>query len=98
MANVIVHCRYTSESGEVRKFFEEVISSGLQKDIWAEDGCLQYDYAMSLQEEGVGLLLEMWRDEDALQKHIAGECMDRLKAIQSGYDVAVKGEKFALAD
>lgn len=98
MANIIIHCYYTGAEGAARGFIEEMQTSGLQQEVWSEDGCLQYDYFLSARDGNVGALLEKWRDEAALSAHMNGEPMRKLKAVKGKYALETKVERYELKE
>lgn len=98
MANVIIHCYYTGEDGAVRRFVDEMQDSGLQKEVWDEDGCLQYDYFISARDENVGVLVEKWRNAAALEAHSKGAPMSRLLLVKEKYGLETKVERYELKD
>ena len=93
MANVILHCYYTGEADEVRGFVEEMQST-LRGEVLAEDGCAQYDYFYPAQGSGCALLLEQWRDEQALLQHMNGEVMTRIRAVKAKYGIGTRIERY----
>ena len=92
MDRIILHVTYSGENA--RAFIEEMQSSGLQKKVQSEDGCLQYDYFVPTQDAGVALLLEKWRDQTAIEKHNASENMVKLKATKAKYGLETKIERY----
>ena len=97
MANVIVHTYYKGAEGAVKGFFEEM-QAGLQKDVYAEDGCIQYDYFLSAKDGGAGVLLEMWRDMAALDAHRKGVPMSKLLPVKAKYNLETKVEIYELKE
>jgi len=94
MSTIVIHCTYTGPKGAARAFAEEMIASGLRDAVTGEDGCLQYDYYLSLRDAETVVLLERWRDAAALQAHMEGEPMRRLKALKARYGIDTAPERF----
>ena len=92
MEGNLLHVSYHGE--KAKAFAAEMQQSGLRAAVLAEEGCIQYDYYLSLAEENCVLLVEHWRDRAALDKHAAGEPMARLKALKASYDLATTVERF----
>ena len=46
----------------------------------AEDGCLDYSYAEDVLEPGLIHVTELWRDQDALDRHFASAHIERWRA------------------
>ena len=97
MANIIIHCHYSGAADAVRGFFEEM-QAGLQRDVYAEDGCLQYDYYISARDGGAGVLLEKWRDAEALAAHSKGVPMSKLLPLKEKYGLETRVEVYELKE
>ena len=85
MEHVILHVTYRCKSGMAEDFVRAIKESGVQTLVRAEDGCLQYDYHLSLEEEDTVVLLEKWRDSDALAAHMLQPHMNTLKDLKSRF-------------
>ena len=97
MATIIIHCHYKGAEGAVKGFFDEM-QSGLQKDVYAEDGCIQYDYFLSAKDAETGVLLEKWRDAAALDAHQKGEPMQKLLKVKEKYHIDTTVEIYELKE
>ena len=97
MATIIIHCYYRGAEGAVRGFFEEM-QSGLQQDVYAEDGCMQYDYYLSAKDGSAGVLLEKWRDRAALDAHQNGVPMSKLLPVKDRYGLETRVEIYELKE
>ena len=69
---------------KAEEFVRSLQESGLQATVRAEDGCLQYDYHLSLEHPDTVVLLEKWRDADALAAHSAQPHMKQIGACKEG--------------
>lgn len=85
MENIILHVYYRCKSGVAEDFVRAIKDSGVQALVRAEDGCLQYDYHLSLEENDTVVLLEKWRDADALAAHMQQPHMETLKTLKSRF-------------
>ena len=54
----------------------------------AEDGCIDYDYALDLAEPGVVRIFEIWRDQACLDAHFKTEHMAAWRAAWPGFGVS----------
>jgi quinol monooxygenase YgiN len=97
MATIIIHCYYKGAEGAVRGFFDEM-QGGLQKDVYAEDGCIQYDYYLSAKDGSAGVLLEKWRDRAALDAHQKGAAMSKLLPVKDRYGLETRVEIYELKE
>lgn len=75
-------------------FVRAVKDSGLQEVIRGEDGCLQYDYHLSCEEDNTVVLIEGWRDAAALAAHSAQPHMQRLAGLKDGRVAHTTVERF----
>ena len=94
--NIYLNCIYTGAGA--RAMVEELRSSGVQEAVWKEDGCLQYDYFLSAQREDQVVLLEKWRDEEALAVHMKAPNMDRIVAIKDKHGVETEVRRLTLLE
>ena len=85
MENIILHVYYHCKSGAAQDFVRAIKDSGVQALVRAEDGCMQYDYHLSLEENDTVVLLEKWRDSDALAAHMQQPHMETLKELKSRF-------------
>ena len=85
MENIILHVYYRCKSGMAADFVRDIKESGVQDLVRAEDGCLQYDYHLSLEEEDTVVLLEKWRDGASLAAHMLQPHMNTLKDLKSRF-------------
>ncbi len=93
MANVILHCYYSGEEDAVCGFVEEMLDSGLRGEVLGEDGCMQYDYFFSAENRKNAVLLERWRDETALSRHMNGAVMAKIKEVKARYPLETRIER-----
>lgn len=91
---VILHVYYTGTPEAVRAFAEDIRREGLQEAVRAEDGCLQYDYFLSCQQEDTLLLIEHWRDAPALERHAAQPHMARIKHLKASRGLETRVERY----
>ena len=94
MENIILHVYYRSKNGTAEDFVRAVKESGVQDKVRAEDGCIQYDYNLSLEESGTVVLLEKWRDSDALAAHMQQPHMETLKELKERYGLETAIERY----
>ena len=83
MKHIILHVTYTCKEGKAAQFVGRLKESGLQQAVRSEDGCLQYDYHISCEAPDAVVLLEQWRDSDALAAHTVQPHMKDIGAIKN---------------
>ena len=94
MENVILHVYYHYHPGMSLAFVQALKTSGLQAMVQAEDGCIQYDYHISCEEDDTVVLLEKWRDAAALEKHMSQPHMAEIRAVKEQYVEETRIEKY----
>lgn len=94
MDSIVLHVTYHCLPGRAEEFVRALKESGLQAAVKAEDGCLQYDYHLSCEEENAVVLLERWRDAQALAIHGGTETMARIKAVKERFVVGTDVLRF----
>ena len=94
MENIILHVYYRCKEGAAGEFVRAVKDSGVQAQVRAEDGCLQYDYHLSLEEENTVVLLEKWRDSDALAAHMQQPHMETLREFKSRFALDTEIQRY----
>ena len=91
---ITVNLYYTGSGGSARAFAEEMESSGIAADIWAEKVNLRYQYFLPLEDPETILLIDSWTVQAAIDAHHATPMMARLAALREKYDLHMKAERF----
>ena len=89
---------YTGTGGNARAFAEEMESSGIADKIRQEDGNLRYQYFQPLNQPETVLLIDSWRDQEAIDAHHASPMMAQLAALREKYDLHMTVERFISDD
>ena len=89
---------YTGNNGSARAFAEEMVAGGIVSRIRAEDGNLRYDYFIPMCDPETVMLIDQWRDQEAIDAHHASSMMERIAALREKYDLHMKVERFAPDD
>ena len=95
---ITVNLYYTGENGSARAFADEMISSGVVRDIKAEAGNLSYDYFQPLDDPETILLIDSWEDQAAIDAHHASPMMGRIMELRNKYDLHMQVERFVSDD
>ena len=66
---ITINVYYSGEGANAKKFAEEMISSGIVKDIRAEEGNVRYEYFYPMDDPQTVLLIDGWKDQSSLDKH-----------------------------
>ncbi len=91
---ITVNLRYTGKDGSARRFAEEMTDSGTAAAIRAEAGNLRYEYYLSLDDPETVLLIDQWRDQEAIDAHHASSMMQTIAALREKYDLHMQAERF----
>lgn len=92
--SITVNLYYTGVNGNARKFMEEMESSGTAPAIRAEEGNEKYDYFISAADPETVLLIDSWRDQEALDAHHATPMMNQIIALREKYDLHMRVERY----
>ena len=94
---ITVNLYYTGVNGAARKFAEEMETSGTAAAIRAEDGNLRYEYFQPMDDSETVLLIDSWRDQEAIDAHHASLMMATISALREKYDLHMKVERYISA-
>ena len=94
MDRIVLHVYYSGENGKAAAFAKEMISGGLQKMVYSEEGCLQYEYYTPLDDTDKILLLEAWRDEECIRRHQNSENMKKIKEMKAKFGLETVIERY----
>ncbi len=95
---ITVNIYYTGKNGNARHFVEEMISSGTVDQIRAEDGNLRYEYFYPIDDPETVLLIDSWRDQEAIDIHHNSLMMETIAALRDKYDLHMSVERFVSDD
>lgn len=80
-----LYVRYLAKPGCRETFLRQLTAHGVIDAIRREDGCLRYDYFLSVQNADEILLVEQWQTEEKQQAHLRAPHMDQLRRLKSEY-------------
>ena len=92
--SITIHLYYTGQNSSARKFAEEMRSSGLVDAIRAEAGNEKYAYFLPVDDPETVLLIDQWKDQQAIDLHHASPMMGKIAALREKYDLHMKVERF----
>lgn len=85
MKELLLHVIYRCKPGMAETFVNAVREQGIQELIRKENGCLQYDYTLSLEEADTIVLLERWTSAEAQEIHMTQPHMVPLTELKNTY-------------
>ncbi|MBE5795431.1 MAG: antibiotic biosynthesis monooxygenase [Clostridiales bacterium] len=91
---ITVHIYYSGKGDHAIQFAREMLSSGIVDRIRAEEGNLQYEYFVPMDDESTVLLIDRWANQEALDIHHASPMMQQIIALREKYDLHMKVERY----
>ena len=91
--SIVVHLYYTGMNGSARRFVQEMEESGTAAAIRSEAGNEQYEYFAALTDPETVLLIDRWRDQEALDRHHASPMMKTIAGLRERYDLHMRAER-----
>ena len=91
---ITINLFYKGKGGSAKAFAEEMEKSGIADRIRAEEGNMGYRYFMPLDDPETVLLIDSWRDEEALEHHHQSEMMLSLSALREKYDLHMTANRY----
>lgn len=92
--SITMNLYYTGRDGNARKFAEEMEQSGTAGRIRAEAGNEKYEYFFPMDDPETVLLIDSWKDQEALDMHHASPMMGTIAALREKYDLHMKAERY----
>lgn len=89
-----INIYYKGENESARNFGKEMISSGLVDKIRSEEGNERYEYFYPLDNKETVLLIDRWKNKEALDKHHKSEMMKEISRLREKYKLSMKVEMF----
>lgn len=93
---IMINIYYTGKNGSAKKFAEEMIASGVVKDIRNENGNIRYEYFFPMDDKETVLLIDSWKDQQSIDLHHASKRMAQIIQLREKYDLHMKVERYLL--
>lgn len=94
--SIVMNLYYTGTNGNARKFAEEMESSGTADLIRNENGNERYEYFRSMDDPETVLLIDIWRDQAAIDRHHASTMMQKIVQLREKYDLHMRAERYVM--
>ncbi len=88
---------YTGRDGSARRFAREMEESGTADLIRKEEGNERYEYFFPASDPDTVLLIDIWRDQEALDSHHASPMMKTIAALREKHDLHMRAERYLVA-
>ena len=92
--SISINIYYSGENGDARKFAEEMETSGTAAEIRNEAGNLRYEYFYPANDSETVLLIDIWKDQNAIDIHHASPMMAKISALREKYNLKMKVERY----
>lgn len=92
--SIIVNLYYTGKDGNARKFAEEMTARGIVDAIRAEEGNERYEYFFPMEDAETVLLIDRWKDQEALDIHHKSEMMKQIAELRDKYKLHLRVERY----
>lgn len=92
--SIIVNLYYTGQNGNARKFAEEMTARGIVDAIRAEEGNERYEYFFPMEDAETVLLIDRWKDQEALDIHHKSEMMKQIAELREKYKLRLRVERY----
>ncbi len=92
--SITVNIYYTGQNGSAAAFAKEMEQSGIADRIRAEEGNLRYEYFTPFADSETVLLIDSWKNQEALDIHHASPMMAEIAALREKYDLHMRAERF----
>ena len=72
--------------------------TGVVDSIRKEEGNLKYEYYFSMEDEETLLLIDSWKDQNAIDQHHASPMMEQIIKLREKYDLHMRVERYVSDD
>ncbi len=95
---ITINIYYSGSNGSARSFAKEMQDSGIVDRIRAKEGNLRYEYFFPMDDPQTVLLIDQWKDQEAIDEHHRSDIMPLIAALRDKYDLHMKVERFVSDD
>jgi len=92
--SITINIYYKGDNGNAKKFVEEMIDRKIVERIRKEDGNEKYEYFYPLEDKETVLLIDKWKNQEALDFHHKSEMMQEIAELRKKYNLHMKVEKY----
>ena len=92
--SIAVNIYYSGTDGNAKKFVAEMESSGTAAAIRNEEGNLRYEYFFPSNDDETVLLIDIWKNQEAIDIHHASPMMQKISNLREKYNLHMKVERF----
>ena len=92
--SILMNLYYTGTDGGARAFVQEMEDSGTANLIRAEAGNERYAYFFPADDQETVLLIDIWEDQAALDRHHASPMMEMVAKLREKYGLRMRAERY----
>ena len=92
--SITINLYYTGKDGSARAFAQEMVDSGIVNEVRAEEGNERYEYFFPMEDSETVLLIDRWRDQEALDIHHKSPMMGKIAELRDKYKLRLRVERF----
>ena len=92
--SITINIYYTGKNGNARLFAEEMLNSGIVEKIRNEEGNKKYEYFFPMEDNETVVLIDKWKNQEALDLHHKSEMMKEIANIREKYHLKMRVEKY----
>ena len=92
--SIMMNLYYTGTNGAARAFVQEMESSGTANRIRAEEGNERYAYFFPADDPETVLLIDIWTDQAAIDRHHAAPMMETIARLREKYNLRMRAERY----
>lgn len=91
---LVINIYYTGKDGSARAFAKEMTQNGIVERIRQEEGNLGYEYFFPVDDEETVLLIDKWKNQEALDFHHKTRMMEQIAALREKYKLKMRVERY----
>ena len=95
---ITVNIYYSGKNGNAKRFAQEMITSGVVDRIRSEEGNLRYEYFYPMNDSETVLLIDSWKNQEAIDLHHQSPMMQEIIELREKYDLHMKVERYLSDD
>ena len=92
--SITVNLYYTGKDGSARAFAKEMTERGIVDAVRREDGNERYEYFFPMDDEETVLLIDRWKNQEAIDLHHKSEMMKQIAELRDKYKLRLKVERY----
>lgn len=92
--SITVNLYYTGKGNNALEFAREMTERGIVEAVRREEGNERYEYFISMEHPETILLIDRWKDQQALDIHHRSEMMKEIAQLRDKYHLRLKVERY----